>query len=294
MSSAGPKRLRDLMPLSVKICLVDWIHGRLYVALRSFFTKLAFSFQYFMRMFSDVHYQIENRGRDRITEERMEYMLKHPDKYSDRDLDSQIPVNQRVSGQILPLLERILDRDNLRLVVEIGCANGSIISALASKYPTINFLGIDLHVAPYLEASKRENLKFMGGYALDIFENGQIPGVPNVVYFQFTATKFLPREIVRYFQAFRRLGVRYIVLNEPTRQGFPIRLERQTDRQTDRQTSLYLGDTMWKHDYPGLAQGMGYEILEFHSDHWSKLIEPRFNRVRLDTYLVRMSARLGR
>ncbi|MBI3319049.1 MAG: hypothetical protein HYZ89_00450 [Candidatus Omnitrophica bacterium] len=235
---------------------------------------------------ADIHYELENRNRDRMSDEILAFMLASPHKYADTSLDEQIPMAQRISGQILPFLEPVLDQHHATRVLEIGACNGVVLSWLAAKYPRIHFVGIDLHIPPRVKALETTNLTFMSGYALDVLEQGSLPQIPDAVFCQFTAANVLPRECERYFQLFRRLGISWVVLNEPTRNGFPVRANERRSR------SIYLGSKMWRHDYPGLARRAGYEIVAFQDKHWSQLIEPRYNRVRFDTHLVQMSARL--
>lgn len=285
-------RLRDLVPLKTRQYLVERGLLAVHYLWCPMLIKIGTSSSSFLReavrqLCYEVVYYIEQHDKDRMSAGRLAAMGAAPDKYADPDLDAAVPLNQRISGQILPLLESVLQQEGIRHVVEIGSANSTILSYLASTYPAIDFLGIDFYMSPEVKALERANLQFMTGYALDILEAGQLRQPIDVVCFQFTGTLVLPKEFRRYFQAFQRLGIRYVVLNEPTRTGFPIRLH------DARSQSDFMGGHTWRHDYPGLARAAGYEVVAFQSNHWSKLIEPRFNRVRFDTHLVQMVARLA-
>ncbi|MBI4279828.1 MAG: methyltransferase domain-containing protein [Armatimonadetes bacterium] len=291
---------RRFVPLRVRrhLALRDRLRVRLYHTIRPLAIGLADSSEYLrdivVRTCSDVLYELENRGRDRICDDILDHLLKHPHPYSDVEKDADVPLLDRVSGRIIPGVERILRHWPVRGVVEIGCGNGSVLAWLAERYPAVHFVGIDFQVPPAVRALARSNLEFASGYALDIFEGDRLPTPPDLVYVQFTATLFLPREITRYFENFRRRDVRFVVLNEPVRAAYPVRLNAGDSR------SVYMGDRMWKHDYPGIARRAGYEILEFQSKHWSALIAPQFQvraatqqlQLRYDTHMVQMSARL--
>ncbi len=235
---------------------------------------------------SEVLYYIENHDRDRIDERVLAELLTQPHEYAEENLDAEIPLNQRISGQIVPYLDRVMAEPGIRRALEMGCAGSTIIAPFAAKYPAVQWLGVDFHIRDHVKALERGNLRFEQGYALDLLEHGRLPSPIDVVFFQFTGTLILPKEMERYFQLFKRLGVRYLVMNEPTRKWFPIQLNERRPR------SAHLGGRMWKHDYPGLARRAGYEVIAFQYRHWSETIEPHYNRVRYDTYLMQMIARL--
>ena len=154
----------------------------------------------------DILFENQSKGQERVSEETIKRFGASDYHYGDQQLDTGIPIEQRLSGQILPILEPLLAIPDVKIVLEIGCGNGLIAERLARQHPNMKFIGIDFAVPKSSPGRFPDNLEFRAGYALDLLGPEQFPVSPDVVYFQFTATKFLPREILGYFAKFRKLG----------------------------------------------------------------------------------------
>ena len=81
------------------------------------------------------------------------------------------PIERTFQGQIIPLVEKILDADPaIRKVVNIGAHYAYSDGVLARKFPNVSFLGVDF--APNLSEFNAEfigpNLQFRSGYALQM------------------------------------------------------------------------------------------------------------------------------
>jgi hypothetical protein len=144
-------------------------------------------------------------------------------------------------GLILPLL-----KDLRGTVVEIGTGNGDIIAHVAAKYPATQFIGVDFSVRTAERKHRLPNLKFLAGYALDILPRC------DAVFMSSTAVVFTPPEFVAYVDLFRKIGVRDIILNEPTWAGYAI--------DENRPYSEHLEGAVWFHNYPAYLRERGYRM----------------------------------
>jgi Methyltransferase domain len=158
---------------------------------------------------------------------------------SDTDADGK-PLLEQERGLIVPLVERAIASDHPSAVLEIGTANGDIISHLAGCYPSINFIGVDLSVATAQRKHSRPNLRFVKGYALDILRRGEVP--TEFVYASSTFCAFVPRELSAYMAELAR--ARRVILSDPVRFG---NVHTRDPQPKSRHMDLY----MWWHNYFG-------------------------------------------
>lgn len=186
--------------------------------------------------------------------------------YNRTDMDDGLPIERRLAGQILPHIESVIG--SASTILEIGSANGALLEYLAIQYPQKKFIGIDFWAPP----AKAANVRYVRGYALDLLEPADL------VYTNFTAVKFFPIEIDRYFAKMASLGVKAIVMSEPVR----ARYRSIEDR------SVYMDGRMWRHPYAALAERHGYRIQHSSCEALSKRLPG--HRARPDTYLMQLVA----
>jgi SAM-dependent methyltransferase len=177
--------------------------------------------------------------------------------YGDWDYDKggdTLETQQR--GLILPLLTRTLESvPDKSVVLEIGTGNGDVIAHLADTHSNLAFVGVDLSVrTAQAKHGSTPNLDFRTGYALTMFEHGELRA--DVVFASSTFLIFTPAELARYLRAFRTAGVRHIVLNEPTWSGYSHRQDRGS-------FSRHLEAATWHHDYGGYLLEAGFTVTSF-------------------------------
>lgn len=218
--------------------------------------------------------------KDRIDDELVARFLLSTYEYYEAGLDSNTPFAQRPASLLYSHFQRLLSRpDGPKSVLDIGCGNAEFLTRLAEEFPDIQFIGMDFLIPP---EAKAKNVRLVKGYALDDMEKlGQV----DCVFTQFTSVNILPLELENYFKLYKRMGVKWVLFNEPTRRRARVALDSDHGPR-------YLGAKMWAHNYPRVARQGGYAIEHFTCQHWSKHIEPRYNRVRKDTFIVQMIARL--
>jgi hypothetical protein len=189
--------------------------------------------------------------------------------YGDWDYDKggdTIETQQR--GLILPPLTRTLDSlPDRSVVVEIGTGNGDVVAHLADVYRNLTFVGIDLSTrTAQAKHASVPNLDFRSGYALAMFEAGELRA--DVVFASSTFVVFTPAELARYMKAFGTAGVRYVVLNEPTWSGYSHRQDRGT-------FSRHLEGATWHHDYAGYLLEGGFQVTTFETFHYEHPVSQR-------------------
>jgi hypothetical protein len=200
----------------------------------------------------------------------------HPNAaYNKVDLDAGIPMEKRLAGQILPLLEPLIEKDEVKTVVDVGSGNGALLEYLAAKYPTKQFIGVDF----WTPESKLANLKYVRGYAYDVMP------AANLVFTNFTAVKFYPIEIANYFERWWKLGVKYVVMSEPTRLGHQLSIDKPP--KSHDYFPVYLDGRLWRHNYYFVAAGK-FKILHYKTE-WLRKRLPG-HRARWDTCLFQMVA----
>ena len=263
-----------LTPYHAPWWMADFLRRRL-VGLRS-----TLGAQWTDLIVDDYIQQTRNIKKDRIDDELVARFLLSTYEYYEVGLDSNIPFEQRPASLLYAHFQRLLKRpDGPKTVLDIGVGNAEFLTRLAEEFPDVQFIGMDFVIPP---EAKAKNVKLVKGYALDDMEKlGQV----DCVFTQFTSVNILPLELENYFRLYRRMGVKWVLCNEPTRRRARIETNSTLGPR-------YLGAKMWAHNYPRVATENGYAIEHFSCQHWSKHIEPRYNRIRSDTYIVQMIARL--
>jgi hypothetical protein len=171
--------------------------------------------------------------------------------YGDTDADGKTLLEQ-ARGLIVPLVERAIASDHPRTVLEIGTANGDIIAHLAERYPSINFIGIDLSVATAQRKHSRPNLRFVKGYALDILRRGDVP--TDLVYSSSTFCLFAPKELAAYMSALA--SARRVILSDPVTFG---NIHMRDPKPKSRHMDLYT----WWHNHFGYLTATGRTVEYF-------------------------------
>lgn len=203
------------------------------------------------------------RGKDRITDIALRY-------YSDDSLagygdetfsktDGK-PLLEQQRGLIIPLVERAIVNDRPRTVLEIGTGNGDVLAYLSEKYPDIEFVGVDLSVvnAERKHGSKNTNMRFVKGYALDLFRAGELRG--DLVFGSSTFCAFAPRELEAYLNAIP--DTRRIIISDPVTFG-----NKHTPESAPR--SRHMDSYMWWHNYFGYLTAAGFNIDHFETVRFS-------------------------
>jgi hypothetical protein len=100
-------------------------------------------------------------------------------------------------ARALPLIEQAASSlpDGATLV-EIGTGNGDMCAHLARRFPHLQVIGVDLSVAVAERLHTEPNLRFVGGYALELLEAGELDG--DLVFAASTFVVFTPLELARY------------------------------------------------------------------------------------------------
>jgi hypothetical protein len=143
------------------------------------------------------------------------WMLSVQDRAIRQEYFRTTPLERTFQGLVVPLVEEVLKRDrSVRHVMNIGANYAYIDHVLASRHPQVQFTAVDF--APNLDGYnaefKRDNLRFVSGYALDLLERAEVK--PDLVFFCCTLYEIKNAEIRRYLQLLGDLGC-YVVINEP-------------------------------------------------------------------------------
>ena len=177
-----------------------------------------------------------------------------------------LPLEKQQRGLILETLKARLTPE-VKTVLEIGCGNGDIVAHIAAAYPDKKIMGIDFSVRN--AQLKHPSLTFKTGYALDVI-NRLTP--IDLVYMSSTACLFLPMELGAYLEEFRSAGIKTIVFNEPTWDGYV-----QTNDK--RCASAHLENHVWYHNYAGYLRYYGYDVMDFKAIQYKHPISPRHDIV---------------
>jgi hypothetical protein len=219
---------------------------------------------------TDTHYR-QRLLSFQITDE----VMKYPDKASSY---------QQAALLCMPLLER----GDVKSVVNVGTRVDIACSYLAQKFPQIHFTSIDF-LANLAEVNSQlpqsPNWSFASGYALDLFENQLVKA--DLVLFSYTCAVIRNKELHQYFAALSKFA-NYIVLNE---QWWPVYkmsslLKVITPEMIDPDRSL-LGGTIsvYHHNYPKILERNGFEVMSsqivevYGREFWSAQIIAK-NRAR--------------
>jgi len=159
---------------------------------------------------------------------------------------------EQMRGQIIPLVEYQINTFNYKKVIEIGTSNGDVLSYLAEKYPEVEFIGIDLSVKNAVAKHDQKNLKFIKGYALDLFEKDNL--VADLVFGVSTWCIFTPLELEAYFRSMKKINS--VVIAEPVTFGTSHGYSKKCE-------SLHMDLYMWWHNYYGYLLKNKFNIDEY-------------------------------
>lgn len=158
-------------------------------------------------------------------------------------------------------LRELLKNGGIRKVFNFGVCYAYIDSVLAREFPDVEFWGIDLspHVKAFndCEFSHIENLKIFTGDMFKIFEKNDFS---DCVLIHSRTLVLLPSSFIDKLYCFAyKSGFKYIYgfeqhgLSEETRSPFTFDLENRP--------SIYWRDRMYVHNYLGIANKCGFDIL---------------------------------
>jgi hypothetical protein len=214
------------------------------------------------RVCSNYSIYAENKNAARMPDIAIKY-------YSDDDLhgfgesdyalrtDGKTLLNQQ-RGLIIPLIENAIDSDRPSSVLEIGTGNGDVLAFLASKYPSVHFIGADLSTKNASGKHNLPNLEFVSGYALDLLAQGQIKA--DVVFGTSTFVVFAPLELRAYLAAMK--SAKRVIISDPVTFGNKHEARRGA---ISRHMDLY----MWWHNYYDYLVEYGFEIKDFRTVRYS-------------------------
>lgn len=111
-----------------------------------------------------------------------------------------------------------------------------------------------------------KNLKFVEGYALQMLENSEV--LFETVFFSSTACLFTPKELEKYLLLMKEVGVKSIVINEPTWGNPPF-------SKANALNSYHLEGGVWAHNYPFYLKK--YQFIN-KEDNSRKYQHPQSNR----------------
>jgi hypothetical protein len=155
--------------------------------------------------------------------------------------------------------------DQISSMANVGARVDIVSSFLAPRFPEVQFCSVDLQP----ELAKHNSLlppspnwSFLSGYALELFESGQLAA--DLVVFSSTACLFGHRELAAYCKAMAK-RTKFVVINEPWehahKQINPLRL--LLPEEMDPEAPLMAGSyNYYLHNYPHHLQQAGFEVLE--------------------------------
>ena len=160
------------------------------------------------------------------------------------------PLLEQQRGLIIPLVIDAIEKDKPSRILEIGTGNGDVLVYLASKFPDIEFTGIDLSVANARERyGNGANYKFVKGYALDELQSKKVGG--ELVFGTSIFMALAPKELVATLNAMH--DARRIIISDPVTFGNKHSNELAPK---SRHMDLY----MWWHNYYGYLISMGFTV----------------------------------
>ena len=158
-------------------------------------------------------------------------------------------------------LDRLIEKLELKRVVNFGVALAHIDDQLAQKYSDVDFIGIDR--APSVKAFnekqyERPNMTFLAADIMD-WVDGQ-ESLEGALFVNMRTIMQLPERFVReYYGRLYERGAAGIYSAEPY--GIP----RETDSiflmDYERKPSVHYRDGMWLHNYPEILTSAGFEVI---------------------------------
>lgn len=232
--------------------------------------------------FVEQHNYLQQKDADRLTQlAKEQYSDAGLSGYADDEWSkggATLPEQQR--GQVLSALaEAIRTLPPHSTLVELGTGNGDVAAHIAREFPESEVVGVDFITATAEKKhSSQENLKWVAGYALDLFETGKLR--PDLVWGSSIFCLLPPRELRRYILCMRDSGTRLIVLNEPSWGKLDLGLKGIP-------RSVHLEGLVWHHDYPALLTEFGYRPTHQTFNPYKHPLSPRTDiRLAIGAYEV--------
>ncbi len=211
-----------------------------------------------------------------------EYLTQVQDKEIRRDYFARTPLERTFPGLMVPLVEEVIRIDpGIRSVMNIGAYYFHVDHELATRYPGVEFIGVDLpaNLAEYNRELLRPNLRAEAGYAMDLIEDGLRA---DLVTFSATGAEIKSNELVRYLELIHGFA-RWIIFSEPLYNlpGGGVVDPRTLD--PDRCLAIYAqpdylphkkGPLARAHNYQAMLERSGFKVRHYHA------FKPEFTDIR--------------
>jgi hypothetical protein len=214
------------------------------------------------------------RHLDRLAQDELQRMVDFQVAVEDlenrRSYFRTTPVEQTFQGQVIPLLERLLETDpTIRSVMNIGARYAFVDNVLARRFPGVQFVGVDF--MPNLAEMNREfqlpNLTFVTGYARELLRSRQIRA--DVIFFSSTALTINAAELRSYARLIAATA-RYILFNEPVHHSPDGGLVNPLELAVDGSAPVRIqpggkpeAPLNVVHNYKGIVEEAGFKILHY-------------------------------
>ena len=169
--------------------------------------------------------------------------------------DQHNPLEEQLRGIIFNYIDNEVRKappPPIRSICEIGTGNGDVAHYLSTKYKDIEIIAIDFNVDNAQNNHSNNNLTFIEGYALDLFDNGDISA--DLVFGSSTFVVLAPKELDNYITTFKKSGVKELLVSEPlTRKYNPAKHPTPL--------SIHMAKGMWGHNYAGYFKKHDLELL---------------------------------
>jgi hypothetical protein len=193
------------------------------------------------------------------------------------------PLEQTFQGLAVPLVRKVIEGDPaVRTVLNIGLHYAWCDHALATMFPTVNFVGVDFapNLAEFNAEFARPNFTARTGYALDLLEGGEIR--PDAVLMSSTAVVIKNAELRRYAKVIAGVA-RYFLFSEPlyTFPGSAVVDPLTVPLEESRPAYAYAGyndkpgPLCYTHNYKAILEEAGFEIVHYHA------FRPSFTDLRM-------------
>jgi len=212
------------------------------------------------------------------------YMLDVQDLDLRRAHFKAVDIERTFQGLLLPLVRELLKRDpSVRRVVNVGVNYAHVDFLLAQEFPTVQFTAVDFarNLADFNKDLQRDNLDYVSGYALELFEQGRLNA--DVVMMSSVAYEIKNPEIRLYLETVANRS-RYIILNEPIylMPGGAVIDPDQVSLEESKPVFSYAGRTRRQpgplalvHNYRAMLEAAGFEILHY------RVFRPSFTDLRM-------------
>lgn len=198
------------------------------------------------------------------------------------------PLETTFQGQVIPLIDALLERDpTIRSVMNVGARYGFSDHALAVRHPRVQFIGVDFmpDLAQMNREFARDNLSFVSGYALDLLRQARVRA--DVVTFSSTALTINNAELRHYVRVIAERA-RYVLFNEVLHHSAdgtlvnPLDLSVDASEPVRRQPAPGNAPLNIVHNYKAIVEEAGFKVLHYHVGPF-----PPFEPYRLELVAVK-------